>query len=344
MVVDFARRRTSRDHPVRSTRTWRSIPVLVMCCLPLAGCSLNGTLAPRGRDAQVAAGIWWYMFWLGTAIFVGWLAIFVVAMVRRQPPDADRDSERRLHQRFIVGGGIVLPCLVFATLFVYDLWGVNALPRGGDVVVDATAYQYWWEFGYEQPELVTANELYIPTGTDVEVRLHTEDVIHSFWVPQLSGKRDMIPGRTNTLTLHATEPGRYLGECTEFCGLQHANMRFEVVAVPPDEYRTWLDDMEQPAGRPSTAAERRGYDTFMTSTCAACHVVRGTPADGRVGPDLTHFASRRWLGAGAAPNDRAHLASWVANAQVLKPGNAMPPVEIPADRLTDLLTYLESLE
>jgi cytochrome c oxidase subunit 2 len=218
MVVDFARRRTSRDHPVRSTRTWRSIPVLVMCCLPLAGCSLNGTLAPRGRDAQVAAGIWWYMFWLGTAIFVGWLAIFVVAMVRRQPPDADRDSERRLHQRFIVGGGIVLPCLVFATLFVYDLWGVNALPRGGDVVVDATAYQYWWEFGYEQPELVTANELYIPTGTDVEVRLHTEDVIHSFWVPQLSGKRDMIPGRSESWPRSPTRCTPRAARCSYSCG------------------------------------------------------------------------------------------------------------------------------
>ena len=320
------------------------VSTLLGTAVALSGCAMSGTLAPRGPDAQVAAGIWWYMFWLGTAIFVGWLAIFVVAMVRRHPIDADVEDERRLHQRFIVGGGIILPCLVFATLFVYDLWGINALPRGDEVVVDATAYQFWWEFGYEQPELVTANELYIPTGTDVEVRLRTDDVIHSFWVPQLSGKRDMIPGRTNTLTLHATEPGRYLGECTEFCGLQHANMRFEVVAVPPDEYDAWFDDMVQPAVEPSTAAEQRGYDAFMTSSCAACHVVRGTLADGRVGPDLTHFASRRWLGAGAAPNDRAHLGSWVVNAQVLKPGNTMPPVEIAADRLADLLTYLESLE
>ncbi|HSJ45476.1 MAG TPA: cytochrome c oxidase subunit II, partial [Euzebyales bacterium] len=211
--------------------------------LLLAGCSLSGTLAPRGTDAQIAARIWWFTLALGGAIFVGWLALFVVAMVRRPSGDVDEEHERRLHRRFIVGGGIVLPSVAFASLFVIDLLGIAARPGGDDVVVDATGYQFWWEFAYEDAELVTANELYIPTGTDVRVRLHTEDVIHSFWVPQLSGKRDMIPGRTNVLTLHATEPGRYLGECAEFCGVQHANMRFEVIAVSPAEYRQWLRDM-----------------------------------------------------------------------------------------------------
>ncbi|HEX6257674.1 MAG TPA: cytochrome c oxidase subunit II [Euzebyales bacterium] len=310
----------------------------------LGGCSFTGTLAPRGPDAQIAANLWWYMFWLGTAIFVGWLVLFIVAMRRRQPADADPDAERRLHRRFIIGGGIVLPCLAFATLFALDLWGINALPQGDDVVVEATGYQFWWEFAYRDPQLVTANELYIPTGTDVEVRLHTEDVIHSFWVPQLSGKRDMIPGRTNTLTLHATEPGRYLGECTEFCGIQHANMRFEVVAVPPAEYEAWHERMARPATEPSTAAQQRGYEAFMNASCAGCHAIRGTSADGEIGPPLTHFASRRWLGAGAAPNDRGHLAGWIVNAQTLKPGNAMPPMEIDAEDLSALLDYLQSLE
>ncbi|MBW3603496.1 MAG: cytochrome c oxidase subunit II [Actinobacteria bacterium] len=317
---------------------------VVASSLALTGCSLSGTLAPRGPDAQIAANIWWYMLWLSAAIFVGWLALFVVAMVRRPTGEIDEEHEQRLHRRFIVGGGIVLPSIAFASLFVIDLLGIAALPQGDEVVVDAVGYQFWWEFAYEHPELVTANELYIPTDTDVQVRLRTEDVIHSFWVPQLSGKRDMVPGRTNVLTLHATEPGRYLGECTEFCGVQHANMRFEVVAVPPDEYQQWLDDMVAPAAEPQTEDQRRGYDAFMTASCAACHVIRGTPADGRAGPDLTHFAQRRWLGAGAAPNDRGHLGGWVVNPQSIKPGSTMPPVELDAEDLPVLLDYLESLE
>lgn len=334
----------------RERQRIRTIParvraLLVACStVALGGCGMSGALAPRGTDAQIAANIWWYMFWLGTAIFVGWLALFVRAMVRQPSARLDERDERRLHTRFIVGGGIVLPSLVFATLFVVDLLGIAALPQGDDVVVDATGYQFWWEFAYADPDLVTANEMYIPTDTDVQVRLHTEDVIHSFWVPQLSGKRDMIPGRTNVLTLHATEPGRYLGECTEFCGIQHANMRFEVVAVPPDEYEAWLDDMLAPAPEPQTADQQRGYETFMTASCAACHVIRGTPADGQIGPVLTNFADRRWLGAGVAPNDRGHLGGWVVNPQAIKPGSTMPPVEVDAEDLPALLDYLETLE
>lgn len=318
--------------------------MLVATAVLLGGCSLSGTMNPRGIAADVGNGLWWLMFWLGTAAFVVWLAVFVWAMVRRHRDDADPDADARLHRRFIVGGGIVLPGLVFGALFVADLAGFNAMPDGEDVVIDAVGYQFWWEFAYTDPAFVTANELYIPTNTDVRVRLRTEDVIHSFWVPQLSGKRDMVPGHVNELTLHAREPGRYLGECTEFCGLQHAQMRFEVVAVPPGEYATWLERMAAPAAEPQTVAEQAGYDTFMDASCAACHAIRGTPANGQKGPALTHFASRRWLGAGAAPNDRGHLSGWVVNAQSLKPGNLMPPVEVPAERLPDLVTYLQSLE
>jgi cytochrome c oxidase subunit II len=312
--------------------------------LLVSGCGLRGAMAPRGVEADIANGLWWYMFWLATAIFVGWLALFGVGLVRRHRTDASEADDARIHRRFIVGGGLVLPAIALGSLFFANLGALNALPSGDDVVIDATAYQYWWEFGYAQPGFVTANEMYIPTGTDVRVRLRTNDVIHSFWVPQVSGKRDMVPGRVNELTLHARQPGRYLGECTEFCGLQHANMRFEVVAVAPDAYRQWLRDMARPAAAPDTAAERAGYDAFMGSTCASCHAIDGTPADGRQGPALTHFAARERLGAGAAPNDRGHLAGWVVNSQALKPGNPMPPIEIQADELSDLLTYLESLE
>ena len=309
----------------------------------LSGCGLRGAMAPRGVEADVANGLWWYMLWLSTAIFVGWLALFGIGLVRRHATVSDA-TDARIHRRFIVGGGLVLPVIVLGSLFVANLGALKALPSDDDAVIDATAHQFWWEFGYEQPQFVTANEMYIPTGTDVQIRLRTTDVIHSFWIPQLSGKRDMVPGRVNELTLHARQPGRYRGECTEFCGIQHANMQFEVVAVHPDEYRQWLADMARPAAQPTSAAEQAGYDAFMSSSCAACHMIEGTPARAVIGPALTHFASRERLGAGAAPNDRGHLAGWIVNSQAIKPGNPMPPVEIDAGELSDLLTYLESLE
>ena len=343
---------------------WRSRTfgrlVMAATVIGLSGCGLRGAMAPRGVEADVANGLWWYMLWLSTAIFVGWLALFGIGLVRRHATVSDA-TDARIHRRFIVGGGLVLPVIVLGSLFVYNLAALNALPSGDDAVIDATAHQFWWEFAYfadpgsadqaaepsaqeTQPQFVTANEMYIPTGTDVRVRLRTTDVIHSFWIPQLSGKRDMVPGRVNELTLHARQPGRYRGKCTEFCGIQHANMQFDVVAVEPDAYRQWLADMALPAAEPDSAVEQAGYDAFMSSSCAACHMIDGTPARAAIGPALTHFASRQRLGAGAAPNDRGHLAAWVVNSQAIKPGNPMPPIEIDAGQLSDLVTYLESLE
>jgi cytochrome c oxidase subunit 2 len=316
----------------------------MIAVLLVAGCTLEGAMAPRGTQADVANGLWWYMFWLGGGIFAGWLALFAFGLFRRHRLDASVADDARIHRRFIIGGGVVLPALALGSLFFAGIGAVNATPDGDDVVIDATGHQFWWEFAYHEPQLVTANEMYIPSGTDVRVRLRSSDVIHSFWVPQLSGKRDMVPGRVNELTLHARDPGRYFGECAEFCGLQHANMQFEVVAVDPEDYQHWLEHMVQPAAEPASAAEQAGFDTFMRSSCAACHTIRGTPAEGDEGPDLTHFASRERLGAGAAPNDRGHLGGWVVNSQALKPGNPMPPIEIEAGQLSNLLTYLESLE
>lgn len=335
-------RRSDPDARRRGTTTRRAL--LAAATVLLAGCSLQGALAPRGVSADIGNGLWWFMLWSGGAITVGWIALFLVGLFRRHPDDDDPEREQRLHRRFIVGGGVLLPAVALGALFVYDLVALSEIPDGGEITIDATGYQYWWEFSYAEPELVTANEMHIPVGTDVNVRLHTNDVIHSFWVPQLSGKRDMVPGKVNELTLHAREPGRYLGECTEFCGIQHANMQFSVVAESPEDYQQWVQVQSQPAAQPTTASQQRGYDTFMQSSCASCHVIAGTPADGQLGPDLTHFASRERLGAGVAPNDRGHLGGWVVNAQNLKPGNEMPPVEISGERLPDLLDYLESLE
>ena len=318
--------------------------LLAPAALALGGCGRAGALSPRGTGAAVSSQLWWYMLWLGGGITVGFLLLFFVAMFRRHRADRSDADDARLHRRFVIGGGLVLPGVALGSLFVYGIITIDDYPDGGDVVIEATGYQFWWEFTYDDPEFVTANEMYIPVDTDVRVRLRAADVIHSFWVPQISGKRDMVPGKVNELTIHATEPGRYFGECAEYCGIQHANMQFSVVAVPPEEYRAWLDHMAEPAAEPDTEAELAGYETFMSSSCVGCHAIRGTPADGQAGPALTHFALREKLGAGVAPNDRGHLGGWVVNAQALKPGNEMPPVEVDAEDLPALLTYLESLE
>jgi cytochrome c oxidase subunit 2 len=203
---------------------------------------------------------------------------------------------------------------------------------------------WWWEVRYPDAGVVTANEIHIPAGQPVEIVLSSEDVIHSFWVPELHGKLDALPGRVNSFWIEAEEPGVYWGECAEFCGVQHANMAFVVVAEAPEEYQAWLEAQDAPAPAPASEQVSEGLQVFLNSGCVNCHTIRGTPATGELGPDLTHLASRLTLGAGAAPNTRGHLAGWVADPHGIKPGVMMPPSHLDSEQLQALLTYLESLE
>jgi cytochrome c oxidase subunit 2 len=181
----------------------------------------------------------------------------------------------------------------------------------------------------------TANEIHIPVGRKVRLQLEGLDVIHSFWVPSLAGKQDLVPGRPNELTLRAERPGVYRGQCAEFCGLQHAHMAFYVYADPPSVFRRWLAQQEKPAAAQPPAV-------FESAGCADCHSIRGTTADAHVGPDLTHVASRTTLGALAIPNDRAHLEKWIVDSQHVKPGNQMPNFNLSQAQLTALADYLEA--
>jgi cytochrome c oxidase subunit 2 len=189
----------------------------------------------------------------------------------------------------------------------------------------------------------TANEIHIPVGQPVELTLRSVDVIHSFWVPNLHGKKDLIPGQVNTLVLQADRPGIFRGQCAEFCGLQHANMALYVVAEPPDEFARWQERQRRPAPEPATDAARRGRDVFMASSCVLCHKIGGTMAGGVAGPDLTHVASRLSLAAGTLPNTRGHRAGWIVDPQMHKPGNNMPPNLLSPGDLQALLSYLDTL-
>jgi len=211
--------------------------------------------------------------------------------------------------------------------------------------VEVIAHQWWWEFRYPAAGVVTANELHIPEGRPVRLKLRSADVLHSFWVPQLGGKRDVVPGQTNEITLIARVPGEYLGQCAEFCGLSHANMRFRVFVDTPQEFARWeaaqrADAATPPAGDKKAVA---GADIFANSPCTACHTIRGVSA-GSIGPDLTHFASRTTLGSGIMKNTPSNLAEWLRDPARIKPGARMPRLGLAGPELSKLIAYLESLK
>jgi len=271
------------------------------------------------------------------------------AVLRRRRHD---DDSPRADRRLVVSVSLatVMTVLVLGTvLFVTVIAGRGLASPGGPgaVTLDVIGHQWWWEFRYRDvtpAEWVTSpNELHIPVGLPIGVTAESRDVIHSFWVPNLQGKRDLIPGQITRTWMQADEPGVYRGQCAEFCGHQHAHMAFVVVAEPMPQFLQWLQRQRQSAPEPVTTEERRGRDVFLTSSCALCHTIRGTVAGSRVGPDLTHVASRMSLAAGTVPNTRGHLAGWVVNAQAIKPGVRMPPQTLRPDDLQDLLAYLRSL-
>ncbi|MDQ2641427.1 MAG: c-type cytochrome [Pseudomonadota bacterium] len=306
-----------------------------------------------------------------TLIFLLVMGLLLLAVFGRARP-----VNRR---RWIVGGGIIFPAVTLTALLTYSLAvGAALSPEGtggplrfllncissgaralgsavgvdpaAPVRIDIIGRRWWWEVRYQGPDGSTrwvplANELYLPTGRPAHVTLRSEDVIHSFWVPSLAGKVDMIPGRANRLVLQADEPGVHRGQCAEYCGAQHALMALYVMVVPPAEFDAWLRRQEQPAAVPEDPVLRAGHDAFMKAGCADCHAVRGTAAGGAQGPDLTHVGGRRALGAGILRNHIGTMAGWIADAQALKPGNLMPQTRaLDGSELRALAQWMGSLQ
>ncbi|MFC7693357.1 cytochrome c oxidase subunit II [Paeniroseomonas aquatica] len=260
----------------------------------------------------------------GTAIFLLTMGLLAAALLA-----PGRWRQAMGSRRFVIGGGIVFPVVTLAALLVYSLGISRALTLPGEAAplkVEIIGRQYWWEVRY--PELgegaVTANELHLPVGRDVELQLSSGDVIHSVWIPNLHGKMDMIPGRVNRQRLRVDRTGVLRGQCTEFCGIQHSFMAFWVVAHEPADFAAWVARQQAPVPPPATAAAAEGMRVFGEAGCGACHAVRGTAWQGRLAPDLSRIGGRLSLAAGALENHRANLAGWIAGAQDIKPGNAMP--------------------
>ncbi len=314
----------------------------------LTGCGRQSILAGRSRQTHDIMLLWWWMLGTATIVFLGAVGMLAIAWVRRRSAGLPIFGEREdLSKRLVLLFGIGIPVVALVALFAVAniyLIGQSAPPAvaSTSMTVDVIGHQWWWEVRYPGTQAVTANEIHIPIGTRVNVVATSADVIHSFWVPQLARKIDMIPGRQNRILMSASRAGTYRGQCAEFCGLQHAHMALKVVAQPPAQFRAWLSNMARPASSGS-AQVQAGRQLFMSEQCASCHQIRGTSATATVGPDLTHLATRSTLAAGMIPNDPAHLAAWITNPQAIKPGDRMPDLGLSRREVQEIVAYLESL-
>jgi cytochrome c oxidase subunit 2 len=303
----------------------------------------QSALSPHGVVARQIFDLWGLLAAMAFVAYVVVLALTAAALFRRRRTR----TEERIATRWVVIGGLVVPALAVGALFVLSLRTLGALaapPIHPAVSIEVRGYQWWWSVTYDDPDdrFVTANEIHVPVGAPVRVRLRSADVIHSFWVPSLAGKLDLIPGKTTEMWIQADHAGVYRGQCAEYCGLQHARMALLVVAMAPAEFEAWRQAQRRPAATPTDPVAARGMELFARN-CAGCHTVRGAPFSGRGGPDLTHLASRRTLAAGMLDNVRGALAGWLANPQVLKPGTRMPHITLLAEELHALVRYLEEL-
>jgi cytochrome c oxidase subunit 2 len=316
------------------------IAAVIPIVLLLAGCTgPQSALDPAGDGAERLATLFWVML-IGSAVL--WLAVIALAVYAAKARP-DRFSEA-FGPALILWGGAILPTVVLTALLTYGLWLIPDLRgRGDGLRIHVSGEQFWWRVRYRAPngvEADSANEIRLPVGQRVEFFLDAPDVIHSFWIPSLGGKLDMIPGRTNRLVLHPTKPGIYRGVCAEFCGASHALMAFSVVVTEADAFNRWLADEAR-----SAAQGGRGAELFLANGCGACHAVRGTDANGKIGPDLTHIGGRRTIGAGILDNTAENLARFIRETEAIKPGSRMPSYNmLSREEAAAIASYLGSLK
>lgn len=311
-----------------------------------AGCDgIQSALAPAGHSAERIAELFW---WMAGGAAVIWVAVIGLAVYSIR---SHHGAHPRQAAWYIIGGGAVVPTVVLTVLLVYGLSMVPELVAPapeGSLKIAVSGEQWWWRVRYEPPggpEFALANEIRLPVGEPVEFELTSPDVIHSFWIPSLGGKMDMIPGRQTRIALAPTRTGTFRGACAEYCGGSHALMNFYVVVQERDEYERWLAQQAQPAQEPTEPLARRGHALFLANGCGACHTIRGTPADGLVGPDLTHVGGRLSVGAGILPNEPDAFARWISRTEAVKPDVHMPAFGmLPAEDLRALAAYLDGLE
>jgi len=313
-------------------------------------------LHPAAPQAGNIEWLYWVIFGVLTAVFVLMIAGFTwagaktgVAASHPLPIMEDKEGDHRA--RWVVGlamGVTVVTLFVILVISVVTGKRIHGPTSKNPVTIQVTARQWWWEITYPNPQadqtITTANEIHVPVGAPIVVLTNSKDVIHSFWAPSITGKRDLIPGYSSAFWFQVDQPGTYHGQCAEFCGLQHAHMGFSVVAEPVDQFQAWQQQQLKAAAEPSTSEAVRGRDVFLTHACLMCHTIRGTDAGSHVGPDLTHIAGRNMIAAETLPNTAGALAGWIVDPQRIKPGTRMSPNPLAPDDLQALIVYLRSLQ
>jgi cytochrome c oxidase subunit 2 len=313
----------------------------------------HSAMDPAGPQAAAIARLWWLILVTATVVFVVVLTVLAIGVIKRSKADDDQlnlESGSKRKELIVSCAGILTVTILIFFLFQSFFTGralTAELAHKNGIMIEVTGHRWWWEARYQnvdaQNVFITANEIHIPVGVPVSFNLKSIDVIHSFWVPNLSGKKDLIPGKLSMMWLQADHPGVYRGQCAEYCGLQHAHMAFWVVAESPEDFQRWMSAQISSATQPLTESQIRGQQVFLSSACVMCHAINGTPAGSNIGPNLTHLASRQTIAAVALTNTRENLSKWIVNSQLVKPGNEMPQNNLSHADLESLLDYLQSL-
>lgn len=311
---------------------------------------LNYFLHSHGPASRPTMYLGWVLAGLSVAVCLIIALLLVTAMLRKRPAaDTRRIGQEGGGLRWIYIGTGISTCILGA-LVVYSLMVLNDVanpPTAPSITLTVTGYDWWWKIEYDHPEsekrIITANEIHVPVGQPVLLRLKSADVIHAFWVPKLAGKTQLIPGLTNQKWIQADESGIYSGQCSQFCGVGHAHMGFEVVAESAKDFQKWQEEQLRTVSPSPAGRINAGYKLFM-DRCAGCHTIRGTDAMGEHGPDLTHLNSRRRLAAGLVPNTPDHLMDWITRAQQYKPGSRMPSMDLSNDERSVLALFLSTLD
>jgi cytochrome c oxidase subunit 2 len=329
-----------------------------MMLAAMPGFAQNQTsLNPVGPAAAQIEHEFTLIFWITTVVYALVIVVLAIIVARRRhsldvmpDPLSTTDESDRTARRSVAAAMAVTVILLFL-MMIGSFETSRALGSMNDenaLTIDVYGHQWWWEIAYPNGEayktVVTANEIHLPAGVPIRIHGTSRDVIHSFWAPNVQGKRDLMPGYETEVMMQIDQPGRWRGQCAEYCGEQHAHMAFYMVAESKQNFEQWLSAQAQSSVPPGTPQTAHGQQVFLSHACVLCHTIRGTPAGSRVGPDLTHLASRETIAAGLLPNTIGNLGGWIVNAQALKPGCRMPPNQMPGSDLQDLLAYLETLK
>jgi cytochrome c oxidase subunit II len=323
--------------------------MLAAGALLLSACAGSNTptaISNAGSESKRVQGVWWLAFGAGATVYAIVAGLVVFGALRRG--GGDLDERRRTRERItIVMGGVIIPFLIllfFAGVTVNATAHLRRTAPSNAVQLLVHGQRWWWQVQYPALGINTANEIHVPVGQPIHITLQSDNVIHSFWVPQLAGKEDLIPGQTNEITFTVNRTGRYRGECAEFCGVEHARMGFYVVAQTASDFTTWVAQQQQLSTMPTSDETASGERVFLREACAGCHTIKGTGANGTVGPDLTNVGGRLTLAAGVLPNTPGNMRRWISDPQGVKPGSLMPPVALSHDDLDAVAAYLESLK